>query len=228
MTITSFPFDDQDSTEAQYSQLFAELQDTGILDSIGGSGFRVTPHASAMSLLVAPGVAYVRGHVVVSTAQEVLPLTPSGALTRYDSAILRLDPAANAIDLTVKEGTPGGTVPTLEQTDSEIFEEPLATAEVAQGAGVIAPNQLTDQRRYSGQRTGAWETVTRPASPRKYKLGFNATTGQWEFWSGAAWSALIPSQVADSLRWGGYRLTVSETTPSGSPDADRIWIQPTT
>lgn len=227
MAVTSFPFDSQDSTESQYSKLFRELQDTGVLDSIGGTGFKVTPHVSAMSLLVAPGIAYVRGHMVISTAQETIPLSPAGASTRFDRVVLKLDPAKDGISLTLKEGVAGSSAPTLEQTDTDVYEEALAQVEINPGVGVVAADKLTDQRRYSGQRTGAWTTAMRPASPRKYKLGFNETTSAWEYHNGSQWVNLIPAQVADSARWGGYRVVVSATTPSGTPDVDRIWIQPT-
>ena len=42
MALSSYPFDDQDTTETQYSLLFRELQDTGVVDSFGGTSFHAT------------------------------------------------------------------------------------------------------------------------------------------------------------------------------------------
>ncbi|MDH6462050.1 hypothetical protein M2302_002225 [Micromonospora sp. A200] len=226
MTITSYPFDNIDTTESDYSRLFRELQDSGVADTHGGSGFQVSGNASGMQVFVQPGFALVRGHAIYSTAVETVTLSPASAATRIDRIVLRLDPAQNGITIVPVEGVPGGSAPALIQTDTEVYELPLAQITVANGVASIASTAVTDDRRFLGNRVRAWSTDTRPSSPRKALLGLNTTTGKWEYHTGSGWSDLIPSVVETSTKWNGYTLTVSSTTPSGTPTADRIWIQP--
>lgn len=226
MAITAYPFDNADTSETQYSQLFRELQDSGVADSISSSGFQVSGNASAMSVSIQPGFAIVRGHAVSSTAVETRTITAAASSTRLDRVVLKLDPTENAITLEVKAGTPGGGLPALTQTDTGIYEEPLGVVTVGAGVTSIALNRVADDRRFVGSRVGCWTTDTRPTGPRRGRLGLNITTGKWEFYTGSAWSDLLPSTVDNSTRWNGYTITVSTSTPAGSPTTDRIWIQP--
>ncbi|MDG4783243.1 hypothetical protein O7614_26640 [Micromonospora sp. WMMD961] len=227
MAITSYPFDDQDTSETQYSRLFRELQDSGVVDSITGTGFQVSADSSGMNVKVQPGYAIERGHAVSSTAVEPLTIGASTSAARIDRVVLRLDPTANGINLAVLPGTPGAGVPSLTQTDTGLYEMALARVTVDANALTIAPDKVTDERPFAGQRVGSWRTSTRPTSPRYGRLGINLDTGKWEFHNGSGWVDLIPATVDNSIRWGGFTVTVSKTTPSGTPTADRIWIQPT-
>ena len=225
MAITAYPFDNQDTNETQYSRLFRELQDSGIADSIGGSAFQVIADVG-MNIKIQPGFAIERGHAISSTAVETATVTPASTNQRIDRVVLRLDPTLNTIVPVILPGVPGGGVPALTQTDTGIYEMPLARITVDAGVSAIAANKIVDERPFVGQRTGSWTTDTRPASPRKNKLGRNETTGRWEFYNGSTWVDLIPAQSDSAVKWGGYTLTVSTTQPSGTPTPDRIWIQP--
>jgi hypothetical protein len=192
VAITSYPFDNQDTSESQFSQLFRELQDSGVADSNAGPGFAVTANASGMHVMVHAGFALLRGHAVLSTATETVPLAQAAAFTRTDRIVLRLDPTANNITLTVIEGIPGSGLPALTQTDTGVFETPLAQVTVTAGAASIAADQVTDERRYVGSRVGAWSNATRPTDARTGRLGLNVTTRKWEFFDGNTWTDLAP------------------------------------
>jgi hypothetical protein len=223
VTLTSYPFDGQDTTETQYSLLFRELQDTGVADTHGGPGFQVSANGAGMVLTVAPGFAILRGYAVSSTDVETVTLPAAGTTARQDRVVLRLDPAANAISIAVLQGPAIGQT----QTDTGIYEMSLAIVTVDADVTSIDGSKVVDERRYVGSNVGIWATPQRPANPRRGRLGFNTTIGRWEYWTGAGWTDLIPSAADNATRWGGYTVTVSTGTPSGTPSADRIWIQPT-
>ncbi|MEU8327303.1 hypothetical protein [Micromonospora sp. NPDC048839] len=229
MAITSFPFDNQDTDESQFSRLFRELQDSGVADSISGSDFKLTADGTGMYVFVQPGFAILRGHAVYSTAVEKVAVAAASGTLRTDRVALRLDPTSNSITLVPLTGTPGSGAPGVTQTDTGVFEMSLGSVPVAAGAVAIAADVPVDERQFLGSRVGVWTTAIRPSAPRRSKLGFNVTTGKWEFYngSGTGWTDLIPATADNATRWNGYTVTVSKTQPSGTPTTDRIWIQPT-
>ncbi|MGW6600614.1 tail fiber domain-containing protein [Streptomyces sp. NPDC055036] len=191
MSISSYPFDSQAVSEGQYSYLFRELAShSGIADTEGGPDFRVYGDSSGMQVKVNPGFAIVRGHAVQSTAVETLPVAAASAAVRYDRIVLRLDPTANTITLTVVQGTPGGGVPALTQTDADAYDFALATVTIPVGAATIGSGNVSLSRRYLGNTVGGWATSTRPESPRIGRLGFNNSTQMWEYWDGTQWKNL--------------------------------------
>ncbi|MFG1602841.1 hypothetical protein [Actinoplanes sp. NPDC049265] len=222
MAISAYPFDGQDTTETQYSQLFRELQDTGVADSIGGPAFLVAATGNGLALSIQPGLAIVRGHAVASTAVETLTLSGAGSAARQDRIVLRLDPTANTITPAILTGPNIG----LTQTDTGVYELSLALINVAANSTTLNSANVVDERRYVGSRVGSWTTAQRPVDPRRYRLGFNTSTGKWEFFNGTTWIDMVAPTADNATRWNGYALTVSPTTPSGAPTADRIWIQP--
>ncbi|MEU2111513.1 tail fiber domain-containing protein [Streptomyces sp. NPDC019507] len=193
MAITSYPFDAQVVTETQFSQMFREFQDSGVVASYEASGFLVSA-GTGMTVNVQPGLAFLRGHFVNSTAIEPVTIPASGTAVRVDRVILRLDPSLNSIVLAVKQGTAGSsTPPALTQTDTGIYEMALAQITVNANVTSITAGDIAATRSIVGTRVGSWATSTRPASPRKGQLGFNNSTSTWEFWTGSAWAALISS-----------------------------------
>ncbi|NUV86587.1 tail fiber domain-containing protein [Streptomyces sp. KAI-26] len=200
MAITSYPFDNQAVTETQYSQMFREFQDSGVVASYSsGSAFGVTA-ASGMQVTVAAGLAFVRGFMVQSTATEPLTIPTAGTSARVDRIILRLDPSTNSIVLAVLQGTAGSSTPTaLTQTDTGLYEMELAQVTVGANVTSISSSNITPMRPVIGTRVGSWATRTRPASPRMGQIGYNNTTSQWEFWNGTAWASLVATVTWDSL-----------------------------
>ncbi|MFJ7202087.1 tail fiber domain-containing protein [Streptomyces sp. NPDC098789] len=199
MAITSYPFDGQAVTESQFSQLFREFADSGIAASAQANAFNTSADGATMSVKVQPGFAVVRGHAVLSTAVEALTIAAAGTSARFDRIILRLDPAVNQITLTVLQGVAGGAIPTPSQTDTGIYELPLATVSVAANATSIASAAVTKERPFIGQSVGVWVNATRPAAPRLGKLGYNYDNSAWEFWNGTAWTSLVSSVSWSSL-----------------------------
>jgi hypothetical protein len=193
VTITSYPFENGDTSESQFSRLFVELQDSGVCGSQGSTTFKVTANGADLNLSVAPGFAIVRGHAVDSTATETLALAAAESNPRIDRVVLRLDPIANSIILAVIKGTAASspTAPALTQTVTGTYEMPLATVRVDAAVLAIAAEKVTDERPYVGSRVGVWTTVTRPASPRKGQMGFNVSSATFEFYNGTGWAAII-------------------------------------
>ncbi|MEU9126574.1 tail fiber domain-containing protein [Kitasatospora sp. NPDC048540] len=192
MATSSYPFDGQATTESQFSQLFRELQDSGVCASADSLDLKVSADGSGMKVFVQPGFHLVRGHAFLSTAVEVLTVAAADTTARTDRVILRLNPTTNGITLVVLKGAAGGTAPALTQTDTDIFEVSLGLVAVGANVTNIAATAVTDDRRFAGTRVGTWSTATRPATPRLGKLGYNSTTAKWEFWSGTAWADLAP------------------------------------
>ncbi|MET9861953.1 tail fiber domain-containing protein [Streptomyces smyrnaeus] len=192
MSITSYPFDSQVATETQYSQLFRELQDSGVAASFGALDLKISADGSGMTVRVQPGYCIIRGHAMLSTAVETLTIAAAESQARTDRIVVRLDPALNSITLAVVQGTPGSGTPSLTQTDTGIYEISLALVNVGASAVVVGPSAVVDDRTFVGSRVGVWTTTTRPPGPRVGQLGLNTTSNTWEFWSGSAWQDLAP------------------------------------
>lgn len=199
MAITSYPFDNQDTTETQYSKLFRELQTSGVADSIGGPAFAVSADGSGMKVFIQPGFALVRGHAVLSTAIEPVAIKAAASQVRIDRVVLRLDPAQNSIIPAVIDGTPGSGAPALIQTDTGVFELPLGQVSVDPAVPTITVDKVIDDRRYVGSPVGAWTTPTRPEAARRGRLGLNITTNRWEFFDGSTWVDLAPVVTWDTI-----------------------------
>jgi hypothetical protein len=178
MTQTSFPFENIDTTETQYSQMFRNLQD-GVNGTYGGTELEVSA-GTGLAVDVDPGAAMVRGHYYISDAVESLSLATADATNpRLDVVVLRLDPTANSIVVAVKTGTPAGSpvAPALVQTDAGIYEFALANVLVPATAGV--PSTITDRRLFMGTRVSLWSTDTRPTSAVPH-VGYNVTEQTYE------------------------------------------------
>jgi hypothetical protein len=190
MAQSSWPFENIDTTETQYSQLFRNLG-AGVQGSPGGTELQVSA-GLGLGVNVGIGQAMVRGHYYLSNAVEALGLvTANPSLPRLDTIILRLNPTLNTIVLAVLTGTPNASpvAPTLTQTDGAVFEFPLANVLVNASAGV--PSTITDRREFLGSRLGIWTTSGRPASPQIGQFGYNTTLSNFDFWNGTAWVGLL-------------------------------------
>jgi hypothetical protein len=145
MTQSSFPFENIDTTETQFSQWARNIGE-GVVPDSNGDTLEVSV-GTGLAVDVDPGRALVRGHFYASTEVESLPLTTADAGDpRLDTVVLRLNPTANTIVLAVVDGTPASSpvAPTLTQTDSGIYELPLADVLVPASSGV--PTTITDRR----------------------------------------------------------------------------------
>jgi hypothetical protein len=196
VAITSYPFENGDTSESQFSRLFVELQDSGVAASSGSNALQVTANGTDLTLSIAAGFAVVRGHALDSSATETRTLAAAESNPRIDRVILRLDPVSNLITIEVLKGSPSVDPQPqgLVQTETGIYELLLADVTVPAAALAISPTDVVDKRTYVGGRVGAWSTSTRPTAPRKgTSLGLNVTTGLYEFWDGSAWKPLVDS-----------------------------------
>ncbi len=226
MAITAFPFETDDTTEEQFSRLMSEAVDSGIAAGQGSTFFNISP--SGMGIVAATGAAVVRGVFGYTTGTEGPVSVSNGhaTLTRIDMAVLRLDRANNVMTLAVVQGTASSTPtdPALTQTDTGLYELPLARLTIPAGAGTMLSGYITDLRPFIGTTTQVWSSASRPSAPRKGKLGYNVTTARWEWYDGSAWQAMIPSTIANATTWNGYSVVVSTSQPPAT--ANTIWIQP--
>lgn len=236
MTISSFPFENADTDESQYTLLFREFVGSGVLDSYDGVGLSVAGSGSALQVTLAPGDAIVRGFMMRNDADYVINVDAnSSGATRYDRIVLRLDPAANSIVPAYVKPPSGAGPQTAEQTDTAAYELPIARITVANGATNLS-GAVVDERPFVNMRTGIWTTERRPGTagyapaPRRGQIGFNVTLGAWEFYNGSTWASLIPAvnSVSNWTSLGGtdYQLHVGVNAPA-TPSPTTIWIKPT-
>lgn len=196
MTMTSWPYVAQDTTDIEYGRLFREMAASdGMAGSFGDTTLRVTGDSSGRQVKMAAGAAVLRGYMFYSTAVETIAIAANAGAARVDLVVLELNLSAplvaNRILPKVLQGTSGSsTPPSLTQTDTGIYQIPLATVAVGNGVAVINAGDVIDVRDWMDQKYGAWTTARRPVSPRKYHLGFNETLGVWEYHNGTTWVAI--------------------------------------
>lgn len=194
MAQNSWPFENIDTTETEYSQLFRNFG-AGVVGAPTGTQLGVSA-GTGLAVNVQAGQAMVRGHYYFNTAVESLGLaTANPTNPRIDLVVLRLDPTANSIVLAVVTGTPGASpvAPTPNQTDAGIFEFVLANVRV--NAAATTPSTITDVRSFIGSRVGIWNTAGRP-TPTTGAFGYNTTIGSPEVYNGSTWVSLgTPSTI---------------------------------
>lgn len=162
MAITSFPWENVDTTETQFSQWARNIGE-GVKGSLSGTQLKPFGDSTGMNVKVYAGQSMVRGHYFISTATETLTITTSDATNpRIDAVVLELDPTANSIILKVVAGTPASTpvAPTLTQTDAGIYQQLLGLVAVAAGTGLISSGNVTDSRSFLGLGSVAWANIT--------------------------------------------------------------------
>lgn len=155
MAQSSWPFENVDTSETQFSQWARNIGEGVKPDAL--NELEVFADSTGMQVKVMSGQAMVRGHYYQSTAQETLTVTAADLTNpRVDTVIIELDPSANSIVLKVIAGTPGvSPTPTpLVQTDAGIYQFSLATVAVAAGAATLGAGTVTDTRTYLGAFTG--------------------------------------------------------------------------
>tara|TARA_B110000879_G_scaffold207627_1_gene291656 strand:- start:37 stop:867 length:831 start_codon:yes stop_codon:yes gene_type:complete len=147
MAQTSWPFENIDTSETQYSLLFRNVGE-GVIPA-RGLELLAFADSTGMTTKVKTGDALVRGHYYNSTAETSLTISAANAsLARIDRVVLRLDPSANTIILAVLEGVADASPSpaALTQTEGDVYEFPVALVAVGAGVTTIAPGNITDQR----------------------------------------------------------------------------------
>jgi len=168
MAEQSFPFENIDTTESQFSEWATNFQETGVQGSPTGTELGITVTGSDLNLTIAAGQAFIRGHYYINTDDLVLAVTSAGTDTRIDIVVVELDPEANTIVTKIVSGeavSADPVAPTLTQSATGIYQLPISTLTIPNSTVVITAGMLVDTRTFMGNRVGIWTTATRPAEP---------------------------------------------------------------
>lgn len=212
MSETSFPWENVDTSETQFSQMFRHVNN-GVNGTPATDQLSVEPGFSGLTVQVQPGEAMVRGHYYISTVAKDLTLdTADPTNDRIDVVALRLDPVANEIVAVVISGTPAATpvAPALTQVDPYgVYEFPLAEVYVAATSGV--PGAITDRRAFMGERVGSWATAGRPNTGGRPVFGYNTELNAIEFFDGSDWRLGFPVYFEETAeQTSSYTLTIDD------------------
>jgi hypothetical protein len=150
MTVTYFPFDSgagEDSYEDRWAKMAKLWRSTGVISNYLNT-LETYGDSTGMRVKVKSGAAWIEGHYVESSAEEILTIDSSDATNpRIDLAIVRLDRTANTMALAVLKGTPAASpsAPTVTQ-NSMTWEIALAQVTVAAMVVTIAAANVSDLR----------------------------------------------------------------------------------
>jgi hypothetical protein len=205
MAQLSWPFENIDTSETQFSLWARQFQETGVVGFPGDNKLQVIGDDSGLQVRVTSGDAIVRGHYYRSTSQETLVLDSPTTNFRIDAIVIELNVIANTCLLKVIKGeeVPSSPVaPTLVQGDESIFQFLLAHVNLTPGIESIVQGNVTERRTYTGQRIGRWTTATRPATPYLGQFGFNYDLSFMEIWNGSAWVPPVTENISPLLLIG--------------------------
>lgn len=205
MTQTSWPFENADTTETQYSYLFDRLKTSGVAGFPNDTALQVTAPGGSMTVTTAAGFAIVRGFMYYSDAVVTNTISASSSNPRIDLIILRLDPAANTIVQAVLTGTPAvsPSAPALTQTPTGNYEIEIGRVTVPALATTIASGNIKDTRNCLSHGVGIWTSDSRPTSPTLGRLGWSTTNQVLEVWNGSAWKEAAPNNINASTITSG-------------------------
>ena len=161
MAQTSWPFENIDTSETQFSQWARNIGE-GVKV---GTGDELEPYgdSSGMNVKVDSGQALIRGHYYSNSATVTLTVTAADPTNpRIDLVVLELDPSANTILLKVIAGTPAGSpvAPALVQTDAGVYQLKMAEVAVSAGATTIGALDVTDTRPFLATAADLASAVT--------------------------------------------------------------------
>lgn len=226
MANSAFPFETQDTSETQYSYILRELQEPGVIGTPGDTNLKVIP-GTGLQVKVQAGRGLARGVMIHATDDEN-PLTigtPSAA-TRVDRIVVRINPATDSAVFAVLPGTSGSATPAaLTQTDTGVFEYPLAKVTVAPGAASISASNIVDERPRLSARVGQWTTDTRAATAPLGTFGYNHTTAVFESYTATGWKDLVPTWTTlagkpTTSTLDGRTFYAGDTAPAAGLGAD--------
>ena len=140
MTQNAWPFTGQTITMAQFRAWSRVAQGSRVW-----SGLSVTADTSGRNLIVTAGTATVDGCMFTSDATTTLavPANTTGTMRRAYAMLTLDDSATPQIQLGVKLGPAGGGAASFTQTESGVYELPLAYATLASGAASFAGSGTT-------------------------------------------------------------------------------------
>lgn len=196
MAENSWPFENADTTEIQFSKWASVLAETGVI-----SGLNVT--ASGMGVSIDIGNAIVQGMFYENTTAKALAVAaaPAAGQTRLDALILKLDLAANTITALIKGGAAnasGGSLPALQQ-DANIWEHRLRTITVPGGAAALVAGNIGVQSQPTGMRVLVFPAAPTALTGVPRAIGLDLTAKTLSYWDGAAWNPLTAAVAYGAL-----------------------------
>lgn len=218
MTETSWPFHSGGGGtpvyEDEWSIMARQWAHTGVVGYPADDDLQVYANSSGREVHVRAGRASVRGHWLDVDAQVTLPVAENvSGLSRDDLVVARLDPSDDSITLAVLEGTPSGILsgaPTPTQTDTGVYDLPLAMVTVPNGAAVIAGGNVYDRREFTDVPFTPALSSRLPVPPLGEQVGrmlIETDTGIVRWWNGTIWAKVVPD-----VRYAAVRRT---NAPSG-------------
>lgn len=148
MTESSYPFDNADVYEAQWSQMMRQAAICNGYVPLLLNEMLVYGDSTGMQVKVKTGGAWILGHFYKTDAELTKSIAASDPTNpRWDIVVARLDWSNNLISIAVVTGTPAGspTVPAVTQ-DTSIWEIKLAKVYVGATVSTIAADKVYDQR----------------------------------------------------------------------------------
>lgn len=196
MAEQGYPFENIDTTESQFSKWARNFQQYGVKGIPGDTNLKPTGDDSGLQVRVSAGQAFIRGHYYINSLQLTLPIVSAGTNSRIDAVVVELDPDNNVIAAKIVQGVASsGTpvAPTLEQTDSDIYQLLLGYVTIPPSTTSITAGMVSDNRSFMGNQLGIWTTATRPSNVTAWiTVGYNSTLGIHEVWNGSTWIPFAP------------------------------------
>jgi len=166
---TSWPATTHNSravTDAELELYAVAYSQSGLVGSPANSALVYGDSSGRQVKLRASREALVRGQIWASDGSGVtksIAANASGS-TRYDLVVLRLDRSTWDVRSAIVQGTPGAGVPSPTQNDpsSGVWELPLASVKVINGASTIAAGDVTPLAWYIGPAAIVCTSDTRP------------------------------------------------------------------
>lgn len=177
---------DRAVTDTEYEKLASRFSDNGVYGDPTDTAV-VTPGAGLSVNVRAEVYGSLRGHAWYSgtTAVNLTIAANSSGSTRTDRVVLRLDRSTWTVRAVVRQGTPGGGVPTLTQQtgDTGFYEILLANVTLLNGAGSVT---VTRGERYVGTRVRPTvSTNLIDPSPTLGEIRFKTDTGTLHIYDGS-------------------------------------------
>lgn len=143
-----FPFDsvagDREYRASDFADYFADIISNGV--TAVGNNLGVT-WSSGMTVQVAPGTAWIKGHKYRNTTAKNLTLNVGGELPRIDRVVVRLDIANRIMKALVVAGTPASepAAPAIANA-ADFCDICLANIRVPASAAAVSSENITDTR----------------------------------------------------------------------------------
>lgn len=234
MTETSYPFDNADVYEAQWSAMLRQAAVCNGYVPLKDNELLAYGDSTGMQVKVKTGAAWIMGHYYRNDAELVKAVAASDPTNpRWDNVVAKLDWTNNQITVAVVTGTPAGSpvAPTPTQSAS-VWEIKLAQIYVGATVTTIAADKVYDCRAscfgsYNIEVT-VGTGVSVPATgvlPTGVEIPWPGRIDRWTLEADASGSIVLdiwkdtfanyPPTVADTIITGGKPTLSSARRSSG-------------